>query len=56
MSVKASLIIKNILSLSGKKSWLVSTNVEMILLFVRLNLSNYHQQQHAFIKLILIPI
>ena len=27
---------KNILSLSGKKSWLVSTNVEMILLFVRL--------------------
>ncbi len=27
---------KNILSLSGRKSWLVSTNVEMILLFVRL--------------------
>ena len=27
---------KNILSLSGEKSWLVSTNVEMILLFVKL--------------------
>ena len=27
---------KNILSLNGRKSWLVSTNVEMILLFVRL--------------------
>ena len=27
---------KNILSLRGKKSWLVSTNVEMILLFVKL--------------------
>ncbi len=27
---------KNILSLNGEKSWLVSTNVEMILLFVRL--------------------
>ena len=27
---------KNILSVNGKKSWLVSTNVDMILLFVRL--------------------
>ena len=49
---------KNILSLSGKKSWLVSTNVEIILLFVRLKnpieLSLYNRT-HS-LNSVLIPI
>jgi len=49
---------KNILSLSGKKSWLVSTNVEMILLFVRLKKPIEFSLNNStrFLNSVLVPI
>ena len=46
------------MSLSGKKSWLVSTNVEMILLFVRLKKPIELQLNNStrLLNSILIPI
>ena len=49
---------KNILSLSGKKSWLVSTNVEMVLLFVRLKepIEFSFNNSTLFLNSVLVPI
>ena len=49
---------KNILSLSGKKSWLVSANVEMILLFVRLKnpIEFSINNSTRFLNSVLVPI
>ena len=49
---------KNIFSLNGKKSWLISTNVEMILLFVRLQkpIILSCNNGESFLNSILVPI
>ena len=49
---------RNVLSLSGEKSWLVSTNVDMILLFVRLNnpIEISTNNIKSFLRSILVPI
>ena len=49
---------KNILLLSGKKSWLVSTNVDMILLYVKLGKSIEFPQNNKtnFLNSVLVPL
>ena len=49
---------KNILLLRGKKSWLVSTNVDMILLYVKLGKSIEFPQNNKtnFLNSVLVPL
>ena len=49
---------KNILLLSGKKSWLVSTNVDMILLYVKLGKSIEFPLNNKtnFLNSVLVPL
>ena len=49
---------RNVLLLSGEKSWIISTNVDMILLFVKLNnpIEIYKNNSKCFLRSFLAPI